>query len=154
MNRQERRELEKKGIDKETIDKLNAYDKPCTILEVVKMARAIAEDVVTEALEDYRQRSTSTIIALTLQLELAKKMLFEKGIITEEEFMERYKEDAKAFEDKQREYFNALKEAEAQQLQDEEIASEPENPTKSNVVDFSSKVQPIEVTLEKEEEDN
>lgn len=151
MNREERRELKKKGINDETIKKLDMYDKPCTILEVVKLGRAIAEDVANEYLEEFRRQSTSTIVALTLHVELMKDILIESGAITLEEFQKRYEERAKEFEDKQREYLNAMKEAEAQHLQDAENASEPVS-EKSNVVQFSPKVEPVEVTIMKDED--
>ena len=108
MYREERRNLEKNGVSKETIEKLNQYDKPCTILEVVKLSKAVAEDVVSTSIEDYRRKSAGTIIALTLQVELFKKILIEKGLETEESLQSRYETEAKIFEDKQREYLESL----------------------------------------------
>lgn len=104
MNRQERRELEKNGVSKDTIEKLGIYTKPATIAEVIQLARASAEDVCGEMLEDYRKRSSGIIMAMTLQLELLKELVISKGMITEEEFEEKYLNAAKEFEDKQREF--------------------------------------------------
>ena len=144
MNREERRNLEKNGVSKETIDKLNKYDQPCTILEVVKLARAIAEDVANESLEDYRRRSTGTIIALTLQVEMLKRILVENNLITAEEFQSQYEEEAKLFEEKQREYLSAMTKVESEHLNDLETAN-----TSGNVVSMNdTNVSDIDVNIE------
>lgn len=143
MNREEKRRLEKNGVSKETIDKLNKYEKPCTVLEVVKLSRAVAEDVANEYLEDYRKRSSGTIIALTLQLEILKKLVIEKELISEEEFQSMYEESAKEFEEKQREYFNAMMKAESEMLQ----VNEETNDIKPSVT-FDCNVGPVEVNPE------
>ena len=140
--------MEKQGVSKETIEKLNQYDKPCTILETVKLSRAIAEDVVTEAFEEYRRASTGTIVALTLQVELLKKLMIEKfDVITEEELQSMYQKEAEVFEEKQREYLNAMKQAEAEHLQREESSMEPDN-----IVDFRTNVASLHVDVVPEED--
>lgn len=141
MNREDRRNLIKNGASKETVDKLQAYNKPCSVLEVVKISRAVAEDVANESLEEYRRLSTGTIVAMTIQLEILKSLVINSGMITEEEFQSLYETSAREFEEKQREYLAKMKEQENQEAP-------------SNVVKFDPSVNPVEVTvLPREEEE-
>lgn len=86
MNREERRNLIKQGASKETVSRVNSMTSPCTIAEAVQIARASAEDV----LEDYHRNQGNVQLSTSIQVELLKEALFSSGIITEEEFRERY----------------------------------------------------------------
>lgn len=93
MNRAERRSYMKQGATKETVDQLNRFNSPCNIAEAVQIARASAEDVV----EDYHKQNAPIQIAISMQLEILKSMLFEAGVISEEEFRTRYVAQAEEF---------------------------------------------------------
>lgn len=110
MNRKERRMLEKQGASKETLDKLSMYDKPCSVVDVVKLARAVAEDVLSDKLSEYHKRTSGTIISMTIQLELIKKIVVEKGLTTLEELQELYKSEVSDFESKQADILKSMHE--------------------------------------------
>lgn len=112
MNREERRELKKKGASEETIAKLEALRQPCTVGEAVQLARAASEDVCGEMLDIYKRDSSSLMMAMTLQIELLKDIVISSGLISQEEFDKRYTDSAKEFEEKQREYLKARVESE------------------------------------------
>lgn len=122
MNRAERRSYMKQGASKETIDRLEQFNKPCTLGEVVQISRASAEDVV----EDYHRRAAPIQMAISMQLEIMKSMLVEAGVISEEKFRELYV--------KQAEEFNAMANSES---------TPQENPT------MSAKVDTVEVKVER-----
>ena len=104
MNREDRRNLMKQGVSKETADRLAQFDQPAKLKEVLSISRAVAQDVASEYVEDYRKRSAGVTMALMLQVELLKKLVIEKGLITEEEFNKKYEISAAEFERAQREY--------------------------------------------------
>lgn len=149
MNREERRNLMKQGASKETLDKLEQYNKPCTILEVVKLSRAVSEDVVNEAMDEYRRSSASTIISLLLQVEILRDTIIKAGLITTEEFQSIYEQKAKEFEEKEREMLAAMRKAELEQLQDMETAIDSE--IKEGTVDMKPQVNTVEVAVSKRE---
>lgn len=111
----------RKGATKETVDRLAEFEKPAKLKEVLSISRAVAQDVASEYVEDYRRRSAGVIMATTLQLELLKKLVIEKGLITEEEFNKQYEVAAAEFEEAQRKYVedqlkNAMKQDSAPQV--------------------------------------
>lgn len=63
-------------------DPLNS---PCTIKEAVQIARAVAEDVITE----YLQKFSQVQMAISLQVETLKEELFTQEVISEDKFKER-----------------------------------------------------------------
>lgn len=67
-------------------DQIEMLNNPCTIKEAVQIARAVAEDVVT----DYLQRVSQVQMAISLQVETLKDMLFSNDILSEERFKEVY----------------------------------------------------------------
>lgn len=93
MNRAERRNFMKQGVSKETMGKMDTYNSPCSIAEAVQIARASAEDVV----DDYHKSTAPLQIAISMQLEILKSMLFEAGVISEEKFRELYMSQAEEF---------------------------------------------------------
>jgi len=86
MNREERRSYMKQGASKETVDRLQQFQSPCTLAEAVQISRATSEDV----LEDYHRRVAPVQMAQSIQIEVLKSMLFESGLISEERFRELY----------------------------------------------------------------
>ena len=97
MNREERRSMKSQGASEETIEKLGAYNSPCTIAEAVQIARASAEDV----LEDYHRNQGTAYLAMSIQIELLKEVIFSSGMIKEEEFRERYMKKAREIQESQ-----------------------------------------------------
>lgn len=95
MNRKQRREEMKKGSVSDGMDFLQS---PCTIAETMRIARAAAEDVMT----DYHQHSAHLRIALSLQVEILKDLVINAGLITEEEFKNRYAQQVAAFNEMQK----------------------------------------------------
>lgn len=72
---------------KETSGMLNT---PCTITEAVQIARGVADD----AIADYHKKQGNVQLAISLHLEIMKDILISSGMITEEEFKEKYMEKA------------------------------------------------------------
>ena len=97
MNREQRRKMNKSGGE------MKYLNKPCSLSDASQIARGVAEEVVQDY--DYNQKHIQ--ISISLQLELIKDILIEKGIITEEEFKEKYLAKAKEFEKLQREAFES-----------------------------------------------
>lgn len=133
MNREERRNLMKQGAKKETVDKLSQFDKPASIKEVINISRAVAQDVSAEYVEDYRKRSAGVIMATSIQLELLKKLVTDKGLITEEEFNKLYEVAAAEFEEAQRKYVE-------EQMR---LAEQQKNQQESPVVSAKSEMNPV-----------
>lgn len=86
MNRKARRDMMKQGGR-------DMMQSPCTITEAVQIARGAAEDVV----DDFQKRTSPMHVAMSIQLELLKSMLMESGVISEEEFRDRYVERVEEF---------------------------------------------------------
>lgn len=93
MNREQRRS--KSSTD----GALKYLNTPCTITEATQIARGVAEDVVSE----YEHHHAPLQVAISLQIEVIKEILINKGIITEEEFRKSYIEKAEDFNRRQRE---------------------------------------------------
>ena len=98
MNRETRRELIKNGAYKKTVENLGAYQSPCTLAEAVQISRASAEDVVAS----YDQSIRPLQVAVSLQVELLKKVIIKSGLVSEEEFKDMYINAVKEFNDTQR----------------------------------------------------
>lgn len=86
MNREQRRDLQKKGASKDNIERLDMYQSPCSIIEATQIARGVAEDVVAYHMSNSRNLQ----VAISLQVEIIKEILFKAGLIKEEEFRELY----------------------------------------------------------------
>lgn len=97
MNREQRRKMNKSGGE------LKYLNKTCTLSDASQIARGVAEEMISE----YDYQSKHVQISISLQLELIKDILIEKGIVSEEEFKERYLAKAKEFEAMQKEAFEA-----------------------------------------------
>lgn len=98
MNRETRRELIKNGASKKTVEDLGAYQSPCTLAEAVQISRASAEDVVAS----YDQSIRPLQVAVSLQVELLKRVIIKSGLVSEEEFKDMYINAVKEFNDTQR----------------------------------------------------
>lgn len=111
MNRAERRKISKGN--KQLDGDLKYLNTPVTITEAVQIARGVAEDVIS----DYSKHTQPVQVAISLQIELLKKIIFEAGLITEEEFKEMYIAEAADFTKMQQEM-----------LYEEEVSEEDGNP--------------------------
>lgn len=101
MNRATRRKLSKGNPEmKEKLDYLNT---PVTLSEAVQVARGVAEDVVS----DYSRHTQPVQVAISLQIELLKKIVFNAGLITEEEYKEMYVKEVEAFNKMQKEMLSS-----------------------------------------------
>lgn len=101
MNREQRRELERQGVSKETVNKFDAMQSPCTIAEAIQLSRATAEDV----LMDYAMKNRPLQVSLALQVEILKETLIKAGMIREDFFERVYKQKIEEFNQKQKERF-------------------------------------------------
>lgn len=70
---------------------------PCTITEAVQISRGVAEDVLAE----YQANQQNYQISLSIQVELLKRLVLSKGLISEEEFHGQYMEEVKKIQDMQ-----------------------------------------------------
>lgn len=61
---------------------------PCTVAETVQISREIAQEVLAEE----QQHTQPWQVAVSLQLEILKEVVINAGIITEDEFREKYVE--------------------------------------------------------------
>lgn len=68
----------------------DAMNSPCTITEAVQIARGVAEDVVS----DYHSNQYNIQMSMSLQIEILKEIVISAGMITEEEFRDRYMKKA------------------------------------------------------------
>lgn len=98
MNREDRRNLIKNGASKNTVNNLDAYQSPCTILEATQIARGVAEDVLNE----YAENIGHLQVSMTLQIEMLKKIIVSNGLATEEELKEMYIKEVQSFNDMQK----------------------------------------------------
>lgn len=119
MNREQRRKAAKSG---------DPMTSPCTLVEAVQIARAAAEDVIAE----YQMSTRHLQVSLSLQVEILKEIVMEKGLITEEEFREKYMQKVEDFNKRQAE---AMKAAE----------SDSESPTGDAKMDINA-----DMSVEKE----
>ena len=104
MNREQRRSMA--NGSKKADGALKYLESPCSITEAVQIARGVAEDVVT----DYEKRTRSLQVAISLQLDIMKKLMIEKGMITEEEFKSLYLAAAEDFKRRHEEALNQQRE--------------------------------------------
>lgn len=123
MNREQRRKM--KGDPKAGL-----LQSPCSIAEAVQIARGVAEDVVNES----QIRMNHVQVAMSLQMEIIKEILISKGLITEEEFKEKYVQRA--------EEFNAMQMKMQEERHDGFDFANSENP------DMKPSVGDIEITKE------
>ena len=100
MNREQRRKMSKKSDGA-----LRYLQTPCTITEATQIARGVAEDVVAE----YSQQNSPLQVAISLQVEILKEVVIGAGLITEDQFREKYMEKAVEFNQRQKEAFEAAK---------------------------------------------
>ncbi len=100
MNREQRRNMSKKSDGA-----LRYLQTPCTITEATQIARGVAEDVVAE----YSQQNSPLQVAISLQVEILKEVVIGSGLITEDQFREKYMEKAVEFNQRQKEAFEAAK---------------------------------------------
>ncbi len=104
MNREQRRNMSKKSDGA-----LRYLQTPCTITEATQIARGVAEDVVAE----YSQQNSPLQVAISLQVEILKEVVIGAGLITEDQFREKYMEKAVEFNQRQKEAFEAAKSEES-----------------------------------------
>lgn len=95
----------------------------CSVAEVVQIALAAAEDVVTS----YTGEVNKLVIQQTLFLEGLKKVLFKKEIVTEEEFGEILKEVADEYKKQRDDYLESVLNKEPEVKAEEETANETED---------------------------
>lgn len=74
-----------------SVPKAGAMQSPCTITEAVQIARGVAEDVLT----DYHRSQGNMLLSMTIQIDILKELAISSGMITEEEFRNKYMEKAK-----------------------------------------------------------
>ena len=95
INKEEMSVSDNPNFKKPTDDskRLNSY---ATLTEVVQIARATAEDSVT----DYHRNNAMPVrTALSLQVEMLKSLLMSKGIVTEDELKQTYNEEVVRFKE-------------------------------------------------------
>lgn len=95
INKEEMSVSDNPNFKKPTDDskRLNSY---ATLTEVVQIARATAEDSVT----DYHRNNAMPVrTALSLQVEMLKSLLVSKGIVTEDELKQTYNEEVVRFKE-------------------------------------------------------
>lgn len=109
MNREERRNLKKAGMSDKSIKDMDLLNQPCSVGEVVRLARAAAQDVCQVVFENYRRDTSSLMMAMTLQIDILKNKLISAGIFSEEEFIESYKISAEKFQEEQKEYLKKMR---------------------------------------------
>lgn len=124
MNREQRRAIS--GGNKKIDSSLKYLDSPCSITEAAQIARGVAEDVVS----DYSNHVGNLQVAMSLQIELMKDVLFSANIISEEDFRKKYIEAV--------ENFNKMQKEMTTQESMEEESSDCD-------VDMSTKISSIEV---------
>lgn len=124
MNREQRRNMSKNE------GALRYLQTPCTITEATQIARGVAEDVVAE----YSQQNSPLQVAISLQIEILKEVVIGAGLITEDQFREKYMEKAVEFNQRQKEAFEA--------------ANPEESDCEDNSPKMDLKVSDIEVTKE------
>lgn len=125
MNREQRR-----NMSKQNEGALRYLQTPCTITEATQIARGVAEDVVAE----YSQQNSPLQVAISLQVEILKDVVIGAGLITEDQFREKYMEKAVEFNQRQKEAFEA--------------ANTEESDCEDNSPKMDLKVSDIEVTKE------
>lgn len=64
---------------------------PCSISEAVQISRGVVED----AIADYHRNQGNVQLSMSIQIEIIKELIFSSGMITEEEFRQRYMDKAK-----------------------------------------------------------
>lgn len=121
MGRKERRDLERKGVSKETAKKVDALNTPCTILEAIQLAEGVVEDALTT----YKANTVPLTVSHTLHIQVMKNLLISKGLITEEEFMKLYMEEAEHYKAEQLRFQEEERKAEG-----ESQDSEPQEESK------------------------
>jgi translation initiation factor 2B subunit (eIF-2B alpha/beta/delta family) len=128
INRDERR---KAGISKETADKLNQLNSPCTVIEAVQLAQGVAKDAV----DQYHKSLNPLIVSMSLQIELLKEILISKEVLNEEEYNNAL--------EKKIQQFNEDKEKAMEELrkQEEQAMAEAENESPKT----DMKPQPLEI---------
>lgn len=126
INREERR---KAGISKETADKLNQLNSPCTVIEAVQLAQGVAKDAV----DQYHRSINPLIVSLSLQVELLKEIIINKAnIISEEDYTKQLEERI--------DQFNKDKEKAMEELRQREEEASKEQEPKTDM-----KPQPLEI---------
>lgn len=103
MNRENRRKHGLPKMSKEDI--LNA---PCTLTEVVQVARGVVQDEI----DNYVRRTSPVQVSLSLQVEILKSIVIGSGLITEEKFRELYMEKAEEFNHRQKEMLEKVEDPE------------------------------------------
>lgn len=95
INKEEMSVSDNPNFKKPTDDskRLNSY---ATLTEVVQIARATAEDSVTDY---HRNNAIPVRTALSLQVEMLKSLLVSKGIVTEDELKQTYNEEVIRFKE-------------------------------------------------------
>ena len=82
-----------------SVNKANdALNSKVTITEAVQIARGVAEDVIN----DYHRQQASIQLSISIQLDILKELVIEKGLITEEEFKALYMKRAEEISNIQR----------------------------------------------------
>lgn len=117
MGRKERRDLEKKGVSKETAKKVDALNTPCTVLEAIQLAQAAIGDALTE----YKASTVPLTVSHTLHIQVMKNILISKGLITEEEFMKLYMEEAEHYKAEQLRFEEAERKAAESESNENEV---------------------------------
>ena len=148
MNREDRRRM---GISKETSDKLEQLNTPCTVLEAVQLAQGVSED----AISNYHKSINPIIVSLSIQVEVLKELLFRgsqigentfKSIISEEEFIKVFKERVEDYNKQKEEAISKMVEQQSYSEGDAVEESEPSSDVKTNVSPF-----PVQVDITKKE---
>lgn len=101
MNREQRRS---KG--RQISEELQYLNTPCTITEAAQIARGVAEDV----LADYQNHVGYAQVAMSIQVEVIKEILFSSGLVTEDKFKEEYIKRAEEFNKLQKSVLNVTEE--------------------------------------------
>lgn len=99
MNRQDKRNLKKKGLSEKAIQELEVLSTPCTIAEAVQVARGVVDD----AMKDYHARLGSLAVVQTLHIEVMKNLLIEKGLVTKEDYEVLLNDQAKKYDERKKE---------------------------------------------------
>lgn len=128
INREERRSM---GMSKETADKLNQLQSPCTVIEAVQLAQGVAKDAV----DNYHKGINPLIVSLSLQVELIKEILMQSNLVTEEDYKERLQKMIDKFNEDKAEMMKEYEEKFKQAQQEEpktDMKPQPLEIVKSN----------------------
>lgn len=120
MNREDRRNLKKKGLSDKAIKELETLGSPCTIAEAIKIARGAARD----AIADYQNHMSKLIMSQSIHLETLRELVSTRLEVTSEEYEEILSKHHDIFLEKRREFLEEIEEKETGEIESRDIPKE------------------------------